>query len=222
MAETLTLTAADGHRLSAYNAGPRNAARGLVVVQEIFGVNGHMRAVCDRLASRGYAVVCPALFDRVEREVELGYTAQDVARGRELRGRIADAGPVADIEAAAAALPSGAKRGIIGFCWGGTIAWWGATRTTRFAAASCWYGGGIAATREERPNCPVQMHFGENDASIPLTDVDAIRAAQREVEIFVYAKAQHGFGCDARASFDPAAAELAWQRTHAFLDRHLG
>lgn len=221
MAQTITLTAADGHSLSAYSAGPRNAARGLVVVQEIFGVNGHMRAVCDRLASRGYAVVCPALFDRAERGIELGYTAEDIARGRALRGRVPDDGPVADIEAAAEALPAGAKRGIIGFCWGGTIAWWGATRTSRFAAASCWYGGGIAATREERPNCPVQMHFGENDASIPLTDVDAIRAAQKDVEIFVYAKAQHGFGCDARASFDPPSAELAWRRTYAFLDRHL-
>jgi carboxymethylenebutenolidase len=222
MSQTITLTAADGHSLSAYSAGPARAAKGLVVVQEIFGVNHHMRSVCDRLASRGYAVICPALFDRTERGVELGYTAEDVARGRELRGRIANEGPVADIEAAAAALPEGAKRGIIGFCWGGTIAWWGATRTTRFAAASCWYGGGIAATREEKPHCPVQMHFGEKDASIPLTDVDAIRAAQPDVEIFVYANAQHGFGCDARASFDPASAELAWRRTHAFLDRHLG
>jgi carboxymethylenebutenolidase len=222
MSQTLTLTAADGHRLSAYRAGPATAARGLVVVQEIFGVNAHMRSVCDRLASRGYAVVCPALFDRAEPGVELGYAAEDVARGRELRARIPNEGPVADIEAAAAALPDGAKRGIIGFCWGGTIAWWGATRTTRFAAASCWYGGGIAATREETPRCPVQMHFGEQDASIPLTDVDAIRAAQKDVEIFVYANAQHGFGCDARASFDPASAELAWRRTYAFLDRHLG
>lgn len=222
MSQTITLTAADGHSLSAYRAGPARAARGLVVVQEIFGVNAHMRSVCDRLASRGYAVICPALFDRTERGVELGYTAEDVARGRELRARISNDGPVADIEAAAVALPEGAKRGVIGFCWGGTIAWWGATRTTRFAAASCWYGGGIAATCEEKPHCPVQMHFGEKDASIPLTDVDAIRAAQKEIEIYVYANAQHGFGCDARASFDPGSAELAWRRTHAFLDRHLG
>ena len=222
MSQTLTLTAADGHSLSAYSAGPARAAKALVVVQEIFGVNAHMRSVCDRLASRGYAVVCPALFDRTERGVEIGYTAEDVARGRGLRARISNDGPVADIEAAADALPGGAKRGVIGFCWGGTIAWWGATRTTRFAASSCWYGGGIAATSEEKPHCPVQMHFGEKDASIPLTDVDAIRAAQKDVEIFVYANAQHGFGCDARASFDPGSAELAWRRTHEFLDRHLG
>lgn len=222
MSRRITLAAADGHTLAAYAAGPEGAARGLVVVQEIFGVNDHMRAVCDRLAGRGYAVVCPALFDRVERGVELGYTEADIARGRALRARIAEADTVADIEAAAQALPAGAKRGIIGFCWGGTVAWWGATRTTRFAAASCWYGGGIAAARHERPRCPVQMHFGEHDASIPLADVEAIRAAQPEVEIFVYPNAQHGFGCDARASFDPAAAELAWRRTHAFFDRHLG
>ncbi|WP_439579953.1 dienelactone hydrolase family protein [Elioraea sp.] len=222
MSQTITLIAADGHSFSAYSAGPARAARGLVVVQEIFGVNHHMRSVCDRLASRGYAVVCPALFDRTERGVELGYASEDVARGRELRARISNEGPVADIEAAAGALPEEAKRGIIGFCWGGTIAWWGATRTAQFAASSCWYGGGIAATREETPHCPVQMHFGEKDASIPLTDVDAIRAAQKDVEIFVYANAQHGFGCDERASFDPGANELAWRRTYAFLDRHLG
>jgi dienelactone hydrolase len=125
MSQTITLTAANGHSLSAYSAGPARAAKGLVVVREIFGVNHRMRSVCDRLASRGYAVICPALFDRTERGVELGYTAEDVARGRELRGRIANEGPVADIEAAAATMPDGAKRGIIGFCWGGTIAWLG-------------------------------------------------------------------------------------------------
>lgn len=222
MGTTLTLTAADGHSLSAYAAGPKNAARGLVVVQEIFGVNHHMRSVCDKIASRGYAVVCPALFDRAERGVELGYTAEDVARGRDIRANVPNDGAVADIEAAADALPQGARLGIIGFCWGGTIAWRGATRTSRFAVSSCWYGGGIAATAEERPRCPVQMHFGEKDASIPLTDVDVIRAAQPDVEIFVYANAQHGFGCDDRASFDPASSELAWKRSYAFLDRHLG
>ncbi|MBW8269801.1 dienelactone hydrolase family protein [Caldovatus aquaticus] len=218
----IELVASDGHRLGAWRAGPPAARRALVVVQEIFGVNRHMRRVCDAFAAEGYAVVCPALFDRVERDVELGYEAADVARGRALRERIAPAQVMADIEAAAAALPAGARRGIVGYCWGGTVAWWGATRSDRFAAACCWYGGGIAATRDETPRCPVQMHFGELDQSIPLADVEAIRAAQPGVEIFVYPGAGHGFGCEERASYKPDAAALAQRRTLDFFARHLG
>lgn len=220
MGGTIELTAADGHRMSAYRAGPETASRGLVVVQEIFGVNHHIREVCEEFARHGYAAVAPALFDRAQRGVELGYAQEDIARGRELRAAVPEQGTVADIEAAASALGT-ASRGIVGYCWGGTVAWWGATRTERFRVAVGWYGGGIAATREERPNCPVQLHFGEADASIPLSDVEAIRQAQPQVEIFVYAGAGHGFGCPERASFDPEARDLAQQRTLAFLARHL-
>lgn len=216
------LTAADGHRLSAYKAGPADARRALVVVQEIFGVNSHMRHVCDRLAAEGYAVICPALFDRVERNIELGYQPADVQRGRELRAKVPEAGTMADIEAAAAALPAGAAKGIIGYCWGGTIAWWGATRSTSFKAACGWYGGGIAGTRSEKPNCPVELHFGEKDASIPMADVELIRQAQPGVGIFVYPGAQHGFGCDDRGSYSAPDAALAQQRSLAFLAKHLG
>jgi carboxymethylenebutenolidase len=222
MAETITLTAADGHRLQAYCAGPADARKALVVVQEIFGVNGHMRHVSDAFAAQGFRVITPALFDRVRPGIELGYTAEDVQKGRELRGEIANDKPVLDIEAAAAALPAGARIGIVGYCWGGTVAWWGATRSKMFAASSCWYGGGIAGTATEVPNCPVQMHFGEKDASIPMSDVDTIRAARREVEIFVYPGAQHGFACDERSSFSAPDAALAQERTLAFLATHLG
>jgi carboxymethylenebutenolidase len=215
------LTASDGHRLSAYRAGPADAPRALVVVQEIFGVNRHMRSVCDRLAAEGYAVICPALFDRTERGVELGYEGPDVARGRELRAKVPAEGTLADIEAAAAALPAGAARGIIGYCWGGTVAWWGATRSRSFKAAVGWYGGGVAAAKDEAPNCPVQLHFGEKDASIPMSDVDAIRAAQPGVEVFVYPGAGHGFGCDERGSYSAPDAALAQQRSLAFLAKHL-
>ncbi|HEY0420174.1 MAG TPA: dienelactone hydrolase family protein [Acetobacteraceae bacterium] len=218
MGSTLTLTARDGHRLSAWRTGPEDARRGLVVVQEIFGVNNHMRNVCEAFAREGYAVVAPALFDRAERDVELGYTAEDVARGRELRGRVPDDGVVADVQAAAEAL-GGLPLGIVGYCWGGTVAWWGATRTHAFKAAVGWYGGGIAATRTETPHCPVQLHFGEKDAGIPLSDVEAIRAAQPEVEILVYPGAQHGFGCDERGSYSAPDAALAQLRTLAFLAR---
>lgn len=221
MGSNITLTAEDGHTLSAWRAGPEDAPRGLVVVQEIFGVNHHIRAVCDRLAGHGFAVIAPALFDRVAPGIELGYAPEDVARGRALRPQVPEAAVMADIAAAAAAL-GGRPLGIVGYCWGGTIAWWGATRATAFGAAVGWYGGGIAATRAETPRCPVQLHFGDKDGSIPLTDVDAIRAAQPGVEVFVYPGAGHGFGCDERESYSRADAELAEQRTLAFLARHLG
>ena len=221
MAGMTTLTAADGHSLSAYRAGDENAPRALVVVQEIFGVNGHMRRVCDRFAAAGFLVVAPALFDRAERGVELGYAPEDVQRGLALRAGVPEDGTLADIEAAAAALGD-RPLGIVGYCWGGTIAWWGATRTTRFRAAVGWYGGGIAATRDAPTHCPVQLHFGAEDHGIKLEDVEAIRAAQPEAEVFVYEGAGHGFGCDDRASFDREAAALAQERTLRFFAAHLG
>lgn len=217
----ISLTAADGHRLAAYRTGPQNADRALVVVQEIFGVNRHMRHIADAFAAEGYAVIAPALFDRVGPGIELGYDPADVAQGRELRGRINDGLTVLDILAAAAALPRGAKRGIVGYCWGGTVAWHGATRTSAFSAASGWYGGGVAAAKNEVARCPVQLHFGETDASIPMTDVEAVRAAQPGVEIHVYPGAGHGFACDERGSYSAKDAALAQARTLEFFAKHL-
>jgi carboxymethylenebutenolidase len=216
----ITLTASDGHTLDAWTDGPADAKLGLVVVQEIFGVNHHMRNVCAAFAAEGYAVIAPALFDRAERGVELGYQPDDVTRGVALRAKVPDAGVIADIEAAAAAL-GGKKLGIVGYCWGGTVAWWGATRTHDFNAAIGWYGGGIAGTRSEAPHCPVQLHFGEKDSGIPLTDVEAIRAAQPGVDIHVYPGAHHGFGCDERDSFSAPDAAEAQRRTLAFLKQNL-
>ncbi len=220
MGTTITLTAADGHSVSAWRDGPDDATRGLVVVQEIFGVNHHIRTVCARFAAQGYAVIAPALFDRARPGSELGYTADDIAGGRALRAQVADAAAMADIAAAAAAL-GGRALGIVGYCWGGTLAWWGATRSTQFKAACGWYGGGIAATRTETPHCPVQLHFGDQDGSIPQTDVALIRAAQPGIEVHVYPGAGHGFGCDERASFSRADAEVAQARTLAFFAAHL-
>ena len=221
MGETIQLQAADGFSLSAYVAGPANATKGVVVVQEIFGVNHHIRDVADRFAALGYAVVAPALFDRAQKDVELGYTQDDVGKGRDIRMKLSDPEVMKDIEAAAYHL-AGKKLGIVGYCFGGTVAWWGATRTTKFSAASCWYGGGIPGTKNETAHCPVQMHFGEQDASIPMTDVDAVRAAQPKVEVYVYKGAQHGFGCDERASFSKPDYEMAQQRTVEFFGKNLG
>ena len=220
MGTTVTLTAADGHSFSAYQAGPADATAGVVVIQEIFGVNHHIRNMVDRLAAEGFRAIAPALFDRAQRGVELGYTGDDIAAGRDLRGKVPDAGAVMDIEAAAAAL-GGVPVGIVGYCYGGTIAWWGATRSKAFKAASGWYGGGVAGTATEVPNCPVQLHFGEKDTGIPMSDVEKVRAAQPGVAIYVYAGAQHGFGCDERGSYSAPDAALAQSRTVAFFRDHL-
>ena len=220
MGQTIQLKASDGFALDAYVAGPANATKGVVVIQEIFGVNHHMRDMADRFAAAGYGVVAPALFDRVEKGVELGYTADDIGKGRDYRMKLSDAQVMLDVEAAAAHL-AGKKLAIVGYCFGGTVSWWGATRTNKFAASSCRYGGGIAGTKDEKPNCPVQMHFGETDASIPMTDVDAIRAAQPKVDSYVYKGAGHGFGCDERGSFSKPDYELAQQRTLDFFAGNL-
>lgn len=220
MGQFITLNAADGHTPSAWQTGPQDALVGMVVIQEIFGVNNHMRNMCEKFAAQGYAVIAPALFDRSQREVELGYTPEDVKAGRDLRGTLSDDAVMLDVEAAANALGN-RKLGIVGYCFGGTVAWWGATRISKFGAASGWYGGGVAATRTEKPSCPVQLHFGEKDTGIPLSDVEAIRAAQPGVEVYVYPGAQHGFGCDERGSFSAPDAALAHERTFAFFAKHL-
>ncbi len=220
MGEMIELTASCGHQFQAYLTGDAKAARGLVVVQEIFGVNPHMRRVCDELAGHGYRVISPALFDRVERGVELGYTEADIQRGLKLRAPIEEAAVLRDIEAAAGKLAP-RPTGIIGYCWGGTIAWLGATRSKAFKAAIGWYGGGIAAARDETPNCPVQLHFGAEDKGIPLADVEAIRKRHPEIPVHVYDGAGHGFGCEERASFNPRANEIALHRSLAFFAEHL-
>jgi carboxymethylenebutenolidase len=220
MGMTIELKAADGHKLAAYTAGSADAHAGIVVIQEIFGVNSHIRDMADRFAAAGYSVIAPALFDRAERGVELGYTPDDIAKGRDYRMKLDDKGVMEDVEAAAKHL-GGKKLGIVGYCFGGTVAFWGATRSHSFAAASGWYGGGIAGTRDEKPNCPLQLHFGETDASIPMSDVDAIRGAQPKAEIFVYKGAGHGFGCNDRGSFSKPDYDLAQERTLAFFAKNL-
>ncbi|MGO1767484.1 carboxymethylenebutenolidase [Advenella sp. S44] len=217
---TMTLTAADGHELQAFIAGPEDAEKGIVVLQEIFGVNSHIRDVCEFYASKGYRVIAPALFDRIESGVEMGYTAQDVDRGKQLKAKVSYDDALKDIEAAATALAGQKQIGVVGFCWGGTLTWVAACRSSLFSAASCWYGAGIAELRNEKAKCPVQMHFGERDKSIPPEDVEAIRAAQPDVDVCVY-DADHGFGCDQRGSYDPFASELARTRTVEFFKANL-
>lgn len=221
MGQTIQLTASDGFKFDAYVAGPADAKAGVVVIQEIFGVNHHIKDMADRLGAAGYAVVAPAVYDRVEKNFDVGYTPEDIAKGRDVRMKLNDSQLMLDVEAAAKHL-AGKKLGIVGYCFGGTVAWWGSTRSTSFSAASCWYGGGIPGTKDEKPNCAVQMHFGEKDASIPMNDVDAVRAAQPRADILVYMGAEHGFGCNERGSYSKPDYELAQQRTLDFFAKNLG
>jgi carboxymethylenebutenolidase len=223
MGDTIELKAADGFMLSAYVAGPENATKGIVVIQEIFGVNHHMRDMADRFARQGYAVVAPALFDRVERGLEIGYEPADVQRGIALKGASPNDKALLDIAAAIAhaAQTSGGKVGVVGYCWGGLLAWLSACSLDGLACAVAYYGGGMPAHKSLEPRCPVLVHFGERDQSIPLAAAEDFRAAQPKVEVHFY-PAGHGFNCDQRASYDATSAGLARERSLGFFARHLG
>jgi carboxymethylenebutenolidase len=222
MGEWVELSAADGFRLSAYRADPAGTPRGaLIVAQEIFGVNSHIRSVCDGYAADGYVAIAPALFDRYERSVDIGYTPPEVARGRELKGLAKTDAALLDIAAARAATASAGKVGVIGYCWGGYIAWIAAARLSGFACVVPYYGGGMTDAIAEQPKCAVMAHFGERDSMIPAAGVRTLAAAHPSAQVFLYA-ADHGFNCDQRGSFDAAAAKLARERTLAFLRQHLG
>lgn len=218
MGDWIELTASDGHLLTAYEADPGNAHRGIVVIQEIFGVNGHIRDVTDRYADLGFRAVAPALFDRISPSVELEYDADGVAEGREIRSRIEWDDAVADMAAAAAHLADTGPVGVVGYCYGGSMAFLAATRLS-VAAAVGYYGGQIVDFLDERPRCPLMLHFGETDHAIPLADVEQIKATFPDVPVHVYDGAGHGFNCDRRGSFDEQSARLALDRTLEFLER---
>jgi carboxymethylenebutenolidase len=222
MGEKLTLHAEDGHKLSAYRATPAGTPRGgLVVVQEIFGVNAHIRRVCDGFAADGYVALAPALFDRVEPGYETGYGQDDIERGRNVRQKLGWDLMVTDTRAAVEQLKkAGVKVGVVGYCMGGSMAWLAATRIPGVAAAVGYYGGAVAEFADESPRCPVLLHFGESDATIPRVQWDKIRDAQPTVPMHIY-PAGHGFNCDARGSYHEPSARLARERTLEFLKRHM-
>ena len=222
MGQWIELAAADGTRISAWRADPAGRPRGaLVVAQEIFGVNSHIRSVCDGFAADGYVALAPALFDRYETEVDIGYTPEDIAKGRELKARAGIDNALLDVAAARDAVASSGKVAVIGYCWGGYVAWMAAARESGFACAIPYYGGGILEAKGEHPRCPVLAHFGEQDKGIPVAGVRELAAAHPEAQVFIYA-ADHGFNCDQRAAFNAAAAKLARERTLEFLRRHVG
>lgn len=230
MGTIVQIKAADGHQFSAYRAEPSAKPRGgIVVLQEIFGLNAHIRAVADKFAGEGYTAIAPALFDRIERGVELGYDEETTVKGRALRGELGYDAPMLDIAATIEALRQllgpGGRVGVVGFCWGGSLAWIAAARLSSDRVgpdcAVCYYGAQIKDFLGERPRCPTILHFGERDALIPSETVAAIRSAHPDIPAFAY-PAGHGFNCDMRADYDAASAALAHSRTLALIRKYVG
>ena len=221
MSEMIKLTASDGVSIGAYKATPAGTPKGgIVVLQEIFGVNSHIRRVTDGFAAEGYLAIAPALFDRVQPEVEIGYTPDDIQTGMGLVGKVDQSKTLLDIEAAIKAAQQGGKVGIVGFCWGGSMAFAAASKLDGLSATVGYYGGNIAKMLDMKPKVPTILHFGELDAHIPMSDVDKIKAALPDVPVYTY-KADHGFNCDARGSYDKASAAEAMRRTLDAFGKHL-
>jgi len=222
MGQMVTLKAEDGHSFGAYRAAPAGKPKaGIVVIQEIFGVNSHIKNISDRFAADGYVALAPAIFDRAEPGFETGYQPADIERGRAVRGKIDIGDMVKDVRAAVGALKAeGLKVSVVGYCLGGTLAWLAAARIDGLSCAVSYYGGGVAETASEKPRCPVLFHFGETDQSIPPDHHAKIRAAHPTLPMHLY-PAGHGFSCDERGSYHEPSATLARTRTMEFLAKHL-
>ena len=227
MSEWVSLKASDGHELSAYVARPEGEAIGaLIVIQEIFGVNQSIRNVADGYAKDGFLAIAPALFDRFEKDLELTYEGDDLKKAFDLYGKLNPDTQLLDIAAAYEFLrPAGKGIGVIGFCYGGLLSWLTATRGEDLkmqpACAVGYYAGGIGKVAAEEPSCPVQLHFGASDDHIGSDQVDAVRSAHPEVEIFLYEGDGHAFANEARSSFVPTAADLARERSLEFLKNNI-
>lgn len=226
MGSFIDLKSSDGFTFPAYVAKPTGTAKGAVVVlQEIFGVNSHIRSVADGYAAEGFLAVAPSTFHRVKQGVELGYAAEDMTAGQGLKAAVEALpapGVMPDIQAAIRHAAQAGKVGIVGYCWGGLLSWRSACMLDGLSAAVTYYGGGMTMPEEiaRKPKAPVLSHFGEQDHWIPMDTVEAFRKAHPEVEVQVYA-ANHGFNCDQRGSFDAPSAKLARERSLAFFRKHL-
>lgn len=222
MGKMIQLTAADGHKFSAYRADPAGKPKGaLIVIMEIFGVNNHIKAVTDGYAADGYLAIAPACFDRVHPGLDVGYTPDDmnVARAAMQKMKLDDA--VKDIAATLAEVKSAGKVGIVGYCWGGTASFKSACNVSGLSCAIAYYGGGIPGLIAEKPAVPVQFHWGESDASIPLDKAKEVAVAHASQQHFFY-PAGHGFNCNERGSFSADSAKLARSRSVEFLQKHIG
>lgn len=228
MSEFVTVKAADGHELQAYVATPKGDARGaLVIVPEIFGVNAHIRSVVDAYAAHGYLAIAPAIFDRIERGVELKYEGEDMKKAFDFYGKLSPDTALLDVAAAFEHVRGAHKTAVLGFCYGGLMAWLSATRAVKLgidpACTVGYYAGGVGHFATEEPTCPVMLHFGTEDDHIGKDQVDAVKQAHPEVQVFEYEGAGHAFNRDvAPAVYRPEAAKLALERTLKFLAEHVG
>jgi carboxymethylenebutenolidase len=222
MGTMIQLTAADGHKFSAYRAEPKGKPKGaLVVVMEIFGVNSHIKKVTDEYAADGYLAIAPAMFDRVQPGLDIGYTPADIEVGRGIMQKMKLDDALKDVAAAMKNVESAGKIGIVGYCWGGTVAWKAACNLNGLACAVPYYGGGIPGLINEKPKCPVMFQWGETDQSIPLDKAKEVAAAHKD-QIHHFYPAGHGFNCDQRGSYNAEASKLARTRTLEFLAKHVG
>ena len=222
MGEILNLTASDGQKFTAYLAQPSGTPKGgVVVIQEIFGLNSHVRGVTDEYAAQGYLAVAPALFDRIEPGIELGYEADDITAGIAHKNTCGNDDPLNEIAAALNVVKSAGKVGVVGYCWGGALTWLAACKIDGFAAASSYYGGGIGGLLDLTPKCPTIFHFGEEDHAIPLTEVDQLKAAHPKCPVHIY-PAGHGFNCEQRGSFHPESRKIAFERTVDLFGKEIG
>ncbi len=218
MSRKITLTAADGHSLTAWRADPGGEAKGgIVLLHAVYGLTDHMGEVCQAFADNGYAAIAPALYDRIGPGIVHPYSRDGVAAGRESYAALARQAFVADLEGCASALRAAGRVAISGFCTGGTWAWEAAS-SLGFDASVIFYGSHVAARLDIQPNCPTIMHYGDSDVIAPLADVERIQAANPDVTVHVYPGGQHAFFNPDQASYDAAAAALALERSIAFLD----
>jgi len=223
MGSMIELKAADGHKLAAYRAAPQGKPRGgVVVIQEIFGVNSHIKAVADGYAADGYLAVAPAMFDRVQRGYDTGYSQPEIQAGIVVMQKLDWKQTMLDAGAAVAEAKKAGKVGIVGYCWGGTVCWVAAARLSGLACSAPYYGGGMPGFIGEKPKIPTMCHFGELDQSPTLEQSKAIAKAHPEITAHFYPGAGHGFNCDQRGSYHAESAKLARQRTVEFFRRQLG
>jgi carboxymethylenebutenolidase len=220
MGTTINLNTSGMQCIGAYLAQPQGKPKGgVVVIQEIFGVNAHIRAVTDNFAAHGYAAIAPAFFDHIETGVELGYDSESFARARKLISEISFDRAIEDVASAAQSISSAGKVGVVGYCWGGSVAFLAAMRLGMPAVS--YYGARNVAFLGEKPRAPMQFHFGEHDASIPPEAVQKHRDALPNAEIYTYPTG-HAFNRDVDAShYDAASAKLALQRTLTFFSHNL-
>jgi carboxymethylenebutenolidase len=222
MSLNVVLTADDGFQLGGYTAQPSGPARGgVVILPEIFGVNSHIRSVADQYAALGYLSIAPAMFDRAERGLDLGYSDEDVKAGQTLMRKLRWDDVVLDVTAAARHVSRAGKVGLVGFCWGGTAAWVAASRGKGYACAVSYYGNAIVTVLEDRPRIPMLLHWGAKDHLIQVADIRRIEAAAPEVQSHLY-DTGHGFNCEQRTLYHAPSAALARERTLAFLREHVG